>query len=133
MSLRFRGGDYIQRGRGIGGLLRLAKSVFLPLMKTAGKTVIKAAKSKTGKMIGNAIKEQAISSGTNLLANVVRGNDLEESLHNEGQNIRQRAADTIEYVSRIPKRKKKPIGTPNKRKRISYGNRYAEKTDWLSD
>ena len=131
MSLRFRGGDYIQRGRGIGGLLRLAKSVFLPLMKTAGKTVIKAAKSKTGKMIGNAIKEQAISSGTNLLANVVRGNDLEESLHNEGQNIRQRAADTIEYVSRIPKkRKKKPISTPNKKKRISYGNQHA---DWLSD
>jgi hypothetical protein len=113
--------------------LRLAKSVFLPLMKTAGKTVIKAAKSKTGKMIGNAIKEQAISSGTNLLADAVRGNDLEESLHNEGQNIRQRAADTIEYVSRVPKRKKKPIGTQNKRKRISYGNRYAEKTDWLSD
>ena len=131
MSLRFRGGDYIQRGRGIGGLLRLAKSVFLPLMKTAGKTVIKAAKSKTGKMIGNAIKEQAISSGTNLLADVVRGNDLEESLHNEGQNIRQRAADTIEYVSRIPKkRKKKPISTPNKKKRISYGNQHA---DWLSD
>ena len=88
MSLRFRGGDYIQRGRGIGGLLRLAKSVFLPLMKTAGKTVIKAAKSKTGKMIGNAIKEQAISSGTNLLAGALRGNDLGESLHNEGSKYK---------------------------------------------
>jgi len=133
MSLRFRGGDYIQRGRGIGGLLRMAKSVFLPLMKTAGKTAIKAAKSKTGKMIGNAIKEQAISSGANLLADALRGNDLKESLHNEGQNIRHRAADTIENVSRVPKRKKKPIGTLNKRKRISYRNRFPEKTDWLSD
>ena len=132
MSLRFRGGGYIQRGRGIGGLLRLAKSVFLPLMKTAGKTVIKAAKSKTGKMIGNAIKEQAISSGTNLLADAVRRNDLEESLHNEGQNIRQRAADTIENVSKISqKRKKKPIG--RERKRIKKGKRQSEKTDWLSD
>ena len=131
MSLRFRGGDYIQRGRGIGGLLRMAKSVFLPLMKTAGKTIIKAGKSKAGKAVFGAIKDQAISSGSNLLADALRGNDLEESLHNEGQNIRQRAADTIEYVSRIPKkRKKKPISTPNKKKRISYGNQHA---DWLSD
>ena len=133
MSLRFRGGDYIQRGRGIGGLLRMAKSVFLPLMKTAGKTIIKAGKSKAGKAVLGAIKDQAISSGANLVADVVRGNDLQESLHNEGQNIRERAADTIEYVSRMPKRKRKSIHIPNKRKRISYGNRYEEKTDWLSD
>ena len=132
MSLRFRGGDYIQRGRGIGGLLRMAKSVFLPLMKTAGKTIIKAGKSKAGKAVFGAIKDQAISSGSNLLADVVRGNDLQESLHNEGQNIRERVANTIQ--SRIPKkRKKKPISTPNKKKRISYGNQHAEQTDWLSD
>ena len=132
MSLRFRGGDYIQRGRGIGGLLRMAKSVFLPLMKTAGKTIIKAGKSKAGKAVLGAIKDQAISSGSNLLADALRGNDLEESLHNEGQNIRERVANTIQ--SRIPKkRKKKPISTPNKKKRISYGNQHAEQTDWLSD
>jgi hypothetical protein len=130
MSLRFRGGDYIQRGRGIGGLLRMAKSVFLPLMKTAGKTIIKAGKSKAGKAVFGAIKDQAITSGTNLVADVVRGNDLQESLHNEGQNIRERVANTIQ--SKIPKkRKKKVISTPNKKRRISYGNR--KKTDWLSD
>ena len=86
MSPRFKGGDYIQRGRGIGGLLRMAKSFFMPLVKTAGCRVLKAAKSNTGKMIGNTIKEQAISSGTNLIADAVRGNDMKESLHNEGQN-----------------------------------------------
>jgi hypothetical protein len=130
MSLRFRGGDYIQRGRGIGGLLRMAKSVFLPLMKTAGKTIIKAGKSKAGKAVFGAIKDQAISSGTNLVADVVRGNDLQESLHNEGQNIRERVANTIE--SKIhKKRKKKPISTSNKKKRRLYGNQV--KTDWLSD
>ena len=126
MSLRFRGGDYIQRGRGIGGLLRMAKSFFMPLMKTAGSTVLKAAKSNTGKMIGNAIKEQAISSGTQLLADVVRGNNLEESLHNEGQNIRKRAADTIEDLA-PKKRKKKPIVRERKRRA------YDEESDWLSD
>ena len=45
MTLRFRGGERLQRGRGIGGLLRLVKSVFSPLVKSAGKTVIKAVKS----------------------------------------------------------------------------------------
>ena len=125
MSLRFKGGDYIQMGRGIGGLLRMAKSFFMPLMKTAGSTVLKAAKSNTGKMIGNAIKEQAISSGTQLLADVVRGNDLEESIHNEGQNIRYKAAETLENVSRASrKRKKKPIAREKKRR--TYRNRYAD-------
>jgi len=132
MSLRFRGGDYIQRGRGIGGLLRMAKSFFMPLMKTAGSTVLKAAKSNTGKMIGNALKEQAISSGTQLLSDVVRGNDLEESLHNEGQNMRYKAADVLDNLIKEPKkRKKKPI--TRERKRRTYGNRYGETSDWLSD
>jgi hypothetical protein len=107
MSLRFRGGDYIQRGRGIGGLSRMATNVCLPLMKTAEKTIIKAGKSKAGKAVFGAITDQAISSGSNLLADALRGNNLQESLHNKGQNIRQRAADTIEHVSRIPKRKEK--------------------------
>lgn len=66
MSLRFRGGERLQRGRGIGGLLRLLKSVFSPLVKSAGKTIVKAARSNTGKMIGNALKEQAIDSAVKL-------------------------------------------------------------------
>jgi hypothetical protein len=49
MSLRFRGGERLQRGRGIGGLLRLAKSVFSPMIKTIGKTAMKAVNSKAGK------------------------------------------------------------------------------------
>ena len=51
MSLRFRGGERLQRGRGIGGLLRLLKSVFSPLVKSAGKTIVKAATSDTGKAV----------------------------------------------------------------------------------
>ena len=78
-------------------------------------------------MIGNAIKEQAISSGTNLIADVVRGDDLKESLHKEGRIIRKRAGDTIENLT--SKKRKKRCS-----KRKTYGNRYAdENTDWLSD
>ena len=49
MSIRFSWGDRFQRGRGIGGILRLAKSLFKPMMRTVGKVV----KSNTGKAIGN--------------------------------------------------------------------------------
>ena len=33
MSIRFSGGERFQRGRGIGGLLRLAKGLFKPVIK----------------------------------------------------------------------------------------------------
>ena len=41
MSLRFKGGNLVQRGRGIGGLLRAASSLFMPLFKSVGSTAIK--------------------------------------------------------------------------------------------
>ena len=72
MSIRFSGGDRFQRGRGIGGILRLAKSLFKPVITTIGKAV----KSNTGKAIGNAIKEQVIESGTNLAVDALRGNNI---------------------------------------------------------
>ena len=41
MMVRFKRGELLQHGRGIGGLLRLVKSVFKPLVRTAGKTIVK--------------------------------------------------------------------------------------------
>ena len=37
MGIQFYGGERIQKGRGIGGLLRLLKSVFMPAVKSVGK------------------------------------------------------------------------------------------------
>ena len=91
MSLRFRGGERLQRGRGIGGLLRLVKSVFSPLVKT----VAKAAKSNTGKVLGNALKEQAISSAINLTGDVIQGNNLKESLKNELKSGRESLGNAV--------------------------------------
>ena len=70
MTLKFTGGEYLQRGRGLGGLLRLAKSVFSPIVRT----VAKAANSNTGKSILNALKQQAIDSTVNLATDALRGN-----------------------------------------------------------
>ena len=94
MSLRFRGGDRLQRGRGIGGLLRLVKSVFSPLVKT----VAKAAKSNTGKALGNVLKEQAISSALNLTGDVIQGNNLKESLKNELKSGRETLGSAIKGI-----------------------------------
>ena len=94
MSLRFRGGERLQRGRGIGGLLRLVKSVFSPLVKT----VAKAAKTNTGKALGNVLKEQAISSASNLTGDVIQGNNLKESLKNELKSGRETLGSAIKGI-----------------------------------
>ena len=95
MSLRFRGGDRFQRGRGIGGLLRLAKGLFKPVVQTIGK----AMKSNTGRAIGSALKTQAIDTAKNLATDVLPGNNLKEGLNREAKNIRVRAADGIQKLN----------------------------------
>ena len=99
MSIRFSGGERFQRGRGIGGLLRLAKGLFKPAIQTISKVV----KSNTGKAVGRALKDQAISTGTNLLADIVAGNNLNEGINREVGNIRQNAALGIQKLANTNK------------------------------
>ena len=114
MSLRFRGGERLQRGRGIGGLLRLVKSVFSPLVKT----VAKAAKSNTGKVLGNALKEQAISSAINLTGDVIQGNNLKESLKNELKSGRESLGNAVKGL-RKRKNEKSNSNIVKQRKEVS--------------
>ena len=72
MSLRFKGGNLLQKGRGIGGLLRAASSLFKPFFKTIGGTALKVARSNTGKAIGKALKKQAISSAKNIAFDTIK-------------------------------------------------------------
>ena len=110
MSLRFKGGERLQRGRGIGGLLRLVKSLFTPLVKSAGKSIVKAATSNTGKAVLNSIKDQAIDSGIKLATDALRGEDMNESLQSELQTVKHKAADGLESVVRNRKRTSKQNG-----------------------
>ena len=107
MSLRFRGGERLQRGRGIGALLRLLKSVFSPLVKSAGKTIVKAATSDTGKAVLRNIKDQAIDSAVKLTGDAIRGEDMDVSLQNEMQKVKRKAADVIENVHSARKKQRK--------------------------
>ena len=110
MSLRFRGGVRLQRGRGIGGLLRLVKSLFTPLVKSAGKSIVKAATSNTGKAVLNTIKDQAIDSGIKLATDALRGEDMNESLQSELQTVKHKAADGLENIVRNRKHTSKQNG-----------------------
>ena len=57
MGVQFRGGERFQIGRGIWGLLQMAKILFKPVLKTVGKVV----KSNSGKAIGNVLTASTTS------------------------------------------------------------------------
>ena len=98
MTIRFRGGERLQRGRGIGGLLRLVKSVFSPLVKSFGKTALNVARSNKGQKAIASIQEQALSSAANMTADVIRGKDLKESLQNEVSTVRQTVGNVVQNI-----------------------------------
>ena len=134
MSLKFKGGNLLQRGRGIGGLLRAASSLFKPLFKTVGSTALKVARSDAGKAIGKAVKEQAISSAKNIALDTISGKNIKDSVRNEVKNVRKRVANGFENVLNEPKRRKVTSNPKKKKKKVTYGNRYSDvkSIDWLS-
>ena len=116
MSIKFRGGERIQRGKGIGGILRALGGIFKPLVKSLGSTVVKAAKSSTGRAVAHALKEQALSSVENLTAKTLRGNDLKESLADEVVSVRENAADMIDHLSAGRRKRKASSPKPKSKK-----------------
>ena len=100
MSLKFVGGERIQRGRVLGGILRMIKSLSTPVLKSVGKNVVKAATSNTAKSIAKTLGEQAIESGINLATDALRGNNMKESANNEFTSFKNTAADTLETLKR---------------------------------
>ena len=134
MSLRFKGGNLLQKGRGIGGLLRAASSLFKPLFKTVGSTALKVARSDTGKAIGKALKEQAISSAQNIALDTIRGENIKDSLNNEVSNVRKRVADNVENMLNPPKKRKVVPKSKTKKKKVTYANRYSDQknSDWFT-
>ena len=118
MALRFRGGERLQRGRGIGGLLRLAKGLFSPLAKT----VKRAITSNATKAIGKAVANQLVESEANIATDALMGNNINESVQRELQNTRQNAAVGVQDLKRgiqqkrtrePPKKKKKKKAVKN--------------------
>ena len=124
MSLRFVGGEHLQRGRGIGGLLRLMKSVFSPVVKTVGKKVASAIKSTSGKKILNVLKDQAIDSSMTLASNALKGNDVNASIQDELNNVKSNLSTVIDELRANRKRSNENQGGSGiKRKQLKRNKR----------
>ena len=108
MSLRFRGGELLQRGRGIGGMLRrLFNSLFSPILKTAGKSITKAATSNTAKTIGTAAKDQLLESGMRVGVDELRGENIKDSVKKEAKHVKRKAADKLMNLHLILSKREK--------------------------
>ena len=128
MSIRFRGGERLQRGRGIGGLLRLVKSVFSPIVKSFGRTAMKAVTSKTGKKAIESVKDQLVTSAINMTGDVIQGNDLGESFQNEFSNVKQTTGDAIKsYAGKNTEGKNESKKKAPKRKAVTYNPKLNKK------
>ena len=124
MSLRFVGGKHLQRGRGIGGLLRLIKSVFSPVAKTVGKKVVSAIKSSSGKKILNVLKDQAIDSSMTLASNALKGNDMNTSIQDELNSVKSNLSTVIDELRANRKRSNENQGGSGiKRKQLKRNKR----------
>ena len=120
MPLRFDGGERLQRGRGLGGILRAIKGVFSPLIRGIGRTAAKAIKSNTGKLVASKLKDQAIDSALSLTSDALRGNDMEQSLSSEFNKVRENAAGTLDEIKSSRKRGvSRPRVTNTKRRKTS--------------
>ena len=117
MSIKFRGGERIQKGKGIGGILRALGGIFKPLVKTLGSTFVKAAKSSTGRAVGQALKEQAVTSLGNLTAEALRGNDLKKSLADEVVSVRENGADMIDNLIENRRKRKSSSNKPKQKRK----------------
>ena len=92
----FKGLPPYQRGAGLGDVLRGLWRTFLPLLKSAGKTVGK----------------EALSTGSRILDKVAQGDNLKDTLVNEGrtgvENIiqRGRGRQSVSGIKRLEKSKR---------------------------
>ena len=109
MGLYFVGGERMQKGKGIGGVLRFASKLFLPISRVAKKAI----QSNTGKKLVDAVKEQAIDSSINIATDIAKGKNLKGSLSNELKNVKENAKRKaveigLDYLKeKSPKHRKK--------------------------
>ena len=94
MVLRFRGGERLQRGRGIGGLLRVAKGLFKPLFKSAQTALT----SNAAKAAGKAITNQLVESGANIATAALMGNNVNDTLKRELEAGRHNAVIGVQNL-----------------------------------
>jgi hypothetical protein len=139
-------GQRRQRGYGVGGLFSNLIRLLKPVLKKGLRTITKAGKkfidSDSVKSVGQDLKKGLLKSGQNIVADVIEGKDVKESLNkqlNEQKRmlkghikkLRTAGADIIrgdvesdsdsDYPTRTKKRKKRSKQKKSrKRKMVKY-------------
>lgn len=121
MGVYFGGGERLQRGRGIGGLLKIASKLFFPIAKVTQQVL----KSNVGKKIVGAVKDQAINSSINIANELIRGKNIKETMTNEFENVKQNSkrkaiAIGAEYINKKISNPKKTKKDENKKVKKKY-------------
>jgi hypothetical protein len=109
-------GERYQRGRGIGALFSGFFRVLRPVLKmglTAGKKFIQ---SDVGRQIKSSALEMGKDAVKNIASDILKGENLKESLNRELQSAKTKIADKIRGSGRKRKKTKShSISTPIKK------------------
>ena len=129
MGLYFTGSDRIQRGRGIGGLLKIASKLFAPLASFTKKALT----SKVGEKVVKAVKKQAIDSSINIAKDLAAGKNVKESLKSEFENAKQNSKrKALEMGSHYLESQLKPHSAKKKKIKKNKKNTSFKRRDILS-
>lgn len=125
MTINFRGGEIVQKGRGIGGFFRGLINILRPLFKSSGQSVIKAATkaaaSNTAKNIAKTLGKQALDSSVNITKDLIHGNDLKNSIRRERANFKNTGTKVVDSINSSLQRKMntRRDNKPSKRKSLT--------------
>lgn len=101
-------GPLIQRGRGLGGILKSVFSYVKPIFRNIFSFGKKAVKQPIVRDIISDVKDTAIQTGVSTVTDLLKGESVKQSLYNNSKlardDIAQKLIDKVESLSK--KRKK---------------------------
>lgn len=91
----YHSGPRIQRGRGLGSILRGLFKSFAPVAKLGMSYGKKLLSSPLAQKLGSTALEAAKKSAANIAADAIAGNNLKESAQRELQDAKEKIATTL--------------------------------------
>lgn len=101
-------GPRIQRGSGIGGIFSKFLNFIKPGIKSIGKVAKKIVTSEPIKSVAKEALKTTAEAGTNLLGNIILGENPSEAANEELHRVRQNVGTAVKNISfDLPKSKKR--------------------------
>ena len=116
MAITFRGGELVQKGKGLGGFYRGLIHLFKSTLKRLGQSAVKTITSDTAKNIARHLGTQALDSTLNLTKDMILGNDMKQSFQRERQQFKETGAKLFKKRKRNTT---KPSVPSKKRRRVT--------------